>query len=109
MTGYRKSHTPQSSLVDLAPVCDARDADELRSVVDDVHHAPVTGPNTPLVFVAFQFLASGGPRRVAQRLEFLDDAGQHVIRQRFQFLPRGRLYLKGIITHESDRVLRGPL
>src|ERR1035438_10259991 len=43
-------------LVDLAAVSNARDTDELRRVVDDVYHAPVTDSDAPLIFVAFQFL-----------------------------------------------------
>src|ERR1022692_1962614 len=43
-------------LVDLAAVSNARDTDELRRVVDDVYHAPVTDSDAPLTFVAFQFL-----------------------------------------------------
>ena len=101
--------SPWSSFVCLAPVRNSRDADELRRVVDDVHHAPVTDPDAPMIFVALQFLASRGPRYMAQRTDFLDDARQHVVRQRFEFLPRGRLHFNGILTHAADRALRGPL
>jgi len=47
-------------LVYLAAVCNARDADDLRSVVDRVHHPPVTGPDAPLVLKTLQFSASRG-------------------------------------------------
>ena len=70
----------QSSFVHLAPVGNARDTDEPRSVVNDVHYAPVTDSNAPLIFVAFELLASCGPWRMAQSLNFLEDTGQHVIR-----------------------------
>ena len=49
-------------------------------VVNDVHHPPVTDPDTPLIFVAFQLPASCGPWCVAQRLDFLDDTSQYDIR-----------------------------
>jgi hypothetical protein len=46
---------------------------------------------TPIKLIPLELLASRRPRRVAQRLDLLDDTGQHAVRQRFEFLPRGRL------------------
>lgn len=57
----------QSSLVHLAAVCNAGDADKPRCVVDNVRHPPVAGPNAPLILVALQLLASRGPRRPENR------------------------------------------
>lgn len=39
----------------------------LRAVVDDVHHAPVTDPDAPLIFVVFHLLHAAG--RGAERRE----------------------------------------
>ena len=86
----------------------ACDAHALHCVVDNVNHAPVTDPDAPLIFAALQFFASGGSWRIAQCLQFSNDARQQFIRQRFKFLLRRRLYLNGILTHAADRVLRGP-
>src|ERR1017187_3158027 len=88
-------------LVNFAPVCDPRHTDEFCRVVDDVYHAPVTHPDAPLIFVALQLFASCWPWGVAQRFDLADGTGQHVIRQRFEFLPRGRLYLDGVIISRS--------
>lgn len=93
-----------SRVVDFAPVRDPRHTDELRRVVDDIHHAPVTYPNAPLVFLAFQLLAPCGTWRATERFEFTHHTGQHVVRQRFEFLPCGGLYLDEITTHVGDRV-----
>ncbi len=51
-------------LVNLAPVRDPCDAHQFRRVVDDVHDAPVTDPDAPLVFVAFELFASCGAWRM---------------------------------------------
>jgi hypothetical protein len=58
----------QSSFVDLATMCNARNADEHRCIVDDVYHPPVTDSDAPLVFVAFQFLRSSRPWGLSQRI-----------------------------------------
>ncbi len=54
--------------------------------------------------VALEFFASSGPGNLGQSFEFPDDSGQHAIRQRFEFLPRGRLYLDGIAIRAGARV-----
>lgn len=71
---------PGFSFMDLAAMCDPRDAHDFRRVVDDVHHAPVTDADAPLIFVALQLFASCWPWSVAQSFEFADNARQHVIR-----------------------------
>jgi hypothetical protein len=58
---------------------DPRHANEFFRVVDDVQHAPITDPNAPLVFVAFQFSASRGPRCTDQRIDLADGAGKDII------------------------------
>jgi hypothetical protein len=55
------------------------------------------------------FLQSCRPGSVAQSFELSDYASQNVIRQRFEFFPRGRLYLDGIAIHANDRAIRSPL
>jgi hypothetical protein len=70
----------RSSLVHLAPMSNARDADKLRRVVDDVHHAPVTDPDAALIFLAFQLFASSGPWCMAQSLLFWEDTRQRAVR-----------------------------
>src|ERR1022692_4139373 len=40
----------------------------------DVHHAPVTDSDAPLIFVAFQFLASCGPGIIGKRQNLPVDA-----------------------------------
>jgi hypothetical protein len=56
------------------------DANNLGCVIDDVNYSPVTDANAPLIFVAFEFLATRWPRSVAQRFEFADNPGEHVVR-----------------------------
>ena len=63
-------------LVDLAAVPNARDTDEHRPVVDDVHHAPVTDPDAPLILVSFEFPASCRPGIIGQRQNLLVAAGE---------------------------------
>ena len=45
-------------LVDLAPVRDMRNRDGSGRVINDVNHAIVTYPNSPLVCIAFELLAA---------------------------------------------------
>ena len=47
-----------SSLVDLAAMCDARDADQFDGVIDEIDHAPVADSNAALIFETLQLLAS---------------------------------------------------
>lgn len=98
-----------SSPVDLAPMSNACDADELGCVVDDIHHPPVTHPEAPLIFVAFELFTSRGPWHSGQSLDFLNNASEHTIRQGFEFLLCGRLHLNGITTHACARFLPTPL
>jgi hypothetical protein len=49
-------------LVDLAPVRNARNGHRSGRVVEDVNHPVVADSNTPVILVAFQFLASTGTR-----------------------------------------------
>jgi hypothetical protein len=60
-------------LVDLSAVGNAR-ADALRRVVDDVRHAPVTGPGAPMILVAFSLFHPAG-RGSSQRQDLPVDAG----------------------------------
>jgi hypothetical protein len=66
-------------LINFAPVRDSRDTNEFRLIVYDVHHAPVTHSDAPLIFVALQFLASRGPWVAGQGFEFANDTFQHVV------------------------------
>lgn len=100
---------PGFLFVDLAPVCNSRHAHHFRRVVDDVHYAPITHAHVPLIFVALQLFASCWPWNVAQSFEFADNASQHAIRQRFEFLPGGWHYLDSVAIHAADGALRGPL
>jgi hypothetical protein len=97
---YRQKHRrqrvgeprPQSRpnlFINFSPVRDPRDTNEFRLIVYDVHHAPVTHSDAPLIFVALQFLASRGPWVVAQGFEFAHDTLQNVVRQRFELFPDG--------------------
>jgi hypothetical protein len=95
---------PVVLFVNFPAMRDPRYAHQLGRIVDDVQHAPVTDADAPLILVAFQLLASCGPWMLAQKFQFADDARKHVIRQGFEFLPRGRFYLDGIIIHAADRV-----
>jgi hypothetical protein len=95
--------------VDLAAMRDSGHADQLRRVVDNIQHSPVTDTHAPLIFVSLQLFASHGPGRVSERFQLTDYTGQNVIRQRFEFPPRGRLYLDGVTIHAAGRVSRGPL
>ena len=63
------------SFVHVAPVCNARDTDELCVVVDDINHAPVTNPYAPKILVPFQLLAAHWSWRLAQGGYPLDDTG----------------------------------
>ena len=59
-------------LVDLAAMYDPRHAHDFCRVVDGVHYAP-------LVLVALQLFASGGPWSVAQSFKFRDDARESTL------------------------------
>lgn len=98
-----------SALVYLAPMANARDTDKLGRVVDNLHDAPVTYADAPLIFVAFQLFAACGPWCIAQRVHFAHDTGQHFVRQRFEFLSRRRLDLNSVVTHVADRASLDPL
>src|SRR5579859_4777037 len=93
--------------VNLAPVCNASDRDELRRVVEDVQHAPVTGPDAPLVLVAFQLSASRGPGIVGQRQNLPVYAGKQRIVERIQFLLRRLLDFERVFNHEGACVSGG--
>jgi len=88
---------------------DPRYTDQFRGVVDDVQHSPVADTDAPLIFVALKLLASYGPRSVSKKFQLADYPGQNVIRQCFEFPPRGRLYLNGVTIHAAGRVSQGPL
>ena len=85
----------------------ASDADEFRRVVDDVHLAPVTDPNAPLVLVAFQLFASCGPGIVRERQNFPVHAGEKRIIERIQFLLRRLLDFERVFNHVGGRVSGG--
>lgn len=55
-------------------------------------------PDTPVFFCILRAVESGRGIR--------NDAGKHIVGQRFEFLPCGRLHLDGAITHAADRVLQ---
>ena len=90
---------PRSSFVHLAPACNACDADELRRVVDDVHHSPVANPEALLIFVAFQLFASLGPWCIAQRLDLPEERVSTLSGNASSSLRAGGL------THACDRFL----
>jgi hypothetical protein len=48
----RQRTTGPTLVINLAPMGDSRHTDEFRLVIDDVHYAPVTDPDAPLIFVA---------------------------------------------------------
>jgi hypothetical protein len=50
----------QLPFVHLAPMCNAGDAHELRCLVDDVDHTPVTNADAPVIFVTLSFLHPDG-------------------------------------------------
>jgi hypothetical protein len=60
------------AFIDVGPVCNAHDADELRRVVDDLQHPPIACPNAPLIFVASVFCIPRpqvGEQRLAERIQ----------------------------------------
>ena len=89
----REALPGQSSIVYLAPVRNTRNTGDSRHVVDDIHYPPVADPDAPFILVALQLFASSRPWLAGERLDSLEDAGQRVVRQRFEFLSRSRLYL----------------
>ena len=88
---------------------DPSDAHALGGIVDNIDHAPIAHPKAPLIFVALEFLASCRPWSVPERFQLAHYTGQNVIGQRFEFPPRGGLYLDGVTIHVAGRVSRGPL
>ncbi len=74
----------RSSFIGLAPVGNARDADKLRRVIDDVHDTPITNPHAPLILEALELFATCWTWDGAERLQLFDDVGQHIMWQRFQ-------------------------
>ena len=66
--------------VDFAPVCNSRNTDEPYRIIDDVHHAPVTDPNAPQIFITRGSTLS-------------------------EFFPRWRLYLDGVLIQRRRPLL----
>jgi hypothetical protein len=81
-------------------------AHDSRCIVNDVHDAPVTDADALLILVALELFASYGPGSFSQCFEFTDNAGQQIIRQRFEFPPCGGLYVNGVTTHGDARASR---
>jgi hypothetical protein len=59
----------------------------------------VTDPNAPVVFVAFQLFASGGPGAVGKRQNLTVYSGKQRIIQRIQFLLRRLLDFERVFNH----------
>src|SRR5208283_1463772 len=76
---FKRCSIPRSSIVNLAPMRNARNAYELRSVVDNVNQTPITDPDAPVIFVAFQLLASSRPWYISQRVQFSNNTRQQII------------------------------
>ena len=79
---------------------DPRDANNFGRVVDNVYHSPGTNANAPLIFMAFEFLASHRPRSVCERQNFAIYAGEQRIIERIQFPLRRLLDWKSVFSHE---------
>jgi hypothetical protein len=77
---YRYLRSMRVLFVNLAPVRNPRHTHEFCLVVDDVHDAPVTDADAPLIFVALEFFASCWPWDLGQRFDFTHDTRQHAIR-----------------------------
>src|ERR1039457_1434097 len=73
----------------------------------DVHHAPVTDSDAPLIFVAFQFLASCGPGIIGKRQNLPVEAGEQRIAARIQFLLRRLLDFERVLKHAGGSVSGG--
>ena len=87
-----------SLFVNLAAVCNPRHADYFRRVVDDVHYAPVTDADAPLIFVALQLPASRGPGVVGQCQNLPVYAAERPIVERIQFLCAVHLISREYLT-----------
>jgi hypothetical protein len=77
--------------VNLTAMRDTRYTDEFRRVVYDIYTTPVTDADAPMVLGALRFFVSCGAWSFGESSEFADDAGQHGIRQHFEFLTHWRL------------------
>jgi len=77
---------------------DPRHACDFGHVIDNVHHSPIA--NAPLIFMAFEFLASHRPRSVCERQNFAIYAGEQRIIERIQFPLRRLLDWKSVFSHE---------
>lgn len=84
-------------------------ADAFRRIIDYVHHTPIANSDAPLIFVVFKLLAAGRPGIMGQGFQLANRSRQNVVRQRFEFFPRGRLYVDSVIIHAAGRVLGGLL
>jgi len=91
--------------VNFSAVSDARNAHPRLAVVNEVDHAPIAYPDSPLVPISFELLASRGPWVVTQRFDPSYGACKHVIGQSPKFLPGGRLHLDSVVTHAGGRAL----
>ena len=58
--------------VNLAAMGDPRHADQFRVVVDNIQHPPVTDAHAPLIFIAFELLASCWSWGVGERFQLAD-------------------------------------
>jgi len=56
--------------------------EKFRFIIDEINYAPVTHSNTPLIFVASQFLTSGRTGIVGKRQDLAVDSLEYRIVQR---------------------------
>jgi hypothetical protein len=68
-----------SSLVNISPMGDAGDTHQRSRVIKDVNHAPIAYPDSPMVTIPLEFLASCGTGIVRQRHNLAVDAGKQRI------------------------------
>jgi hypothetical protein len=87
-----------SVAIHVAAVTNRRHIDKAVLIVDLVQHAVVSDPDAPEVVVAFQFLATWGPRGFGKSFDSWKDPIDHRQWKLLEFLASG--------PGERDRVVR---
>jgi hypothetical protein len=82
-------------------------ADELGSIIHDVHDAPVAYADAPEVFVPFKLLRSHRPGVIGKRQNLPIYSRKQRIIERIQFLLGGAHDFQRVLNHGDGHVLYG--
>lgn len=85
----------------------ASDAHSLGRIVDNIDHAPIAHPKTPLIFVAPEFFASRRSGIVGQGENLAVNAAKKRIVKRVQLFLRGQFDFEVVASHAGGCVSNG--